>query len=296
MKTVLTASDMITPFGVGTAACWDGLCEGRSALSEVSRFDTTAFHSRRGGMVDGLSYHDDESLVMQMLRRLDRTLLPDDAYLILATTTGEVDLLEKAVLQGSEDAVESNLECLLRKAKEFFGVLEGEIVSSACISSSAALGIGAAMIQEGRRDCVVVVACDAVTEFVFSGFSSLMALDAEGARPFDVERAGLTVGEAAAFAVLMSDERALRQGLKPDLEICGWGMSADANHMTGPSRDGSGLAQAIECSLRLAGIDQQSIGFISAHGTGTKYNDSMEMKAFKRVFDEPRPLFSLHFH
>jgi 3-oxoacyl-(acyl-carrier-protein) synthase len=293
MRAVLTASDMISPYGQGIQPCWDGLLAGRSALCAVSRFDTSAFHSCWGGIIDGLSYLQEESLVMQMVASLNRTSIPADAYLMLATTTGEVDLLEKAILAGRSEAPESALEGLLQKVKDLFGVREGELVSSACISSTAALGIGAAMIREGRRDCVLVVACDAVTEFVFSGFSSLMALDPHGARPFDAERAGLSVGEAAGYALLMSRERAEREGWRAELEICGGGMSADANHMTGPSRDGSGLAAAIECSLHQAGVDQQAIDFISAHGTGTIYNDSMEMKALKRVFDGPRPLFSL---
>jgi 3-oxoacyl-[acyl-carrier-protein] synthase II len=133
-----------------------------------------------------------------------------------------------------------------------------------------------------------------VTEFLFSGFSSLMALDKYPARPFDANRAGLNVGEAAAFALLMSEERAQREH-RPILgEIAGWGMSDDANHMTGPSRESGGLILAVSKALRSAGIGQQQIGFIAAHGTGTVYNDAMEMRAFQSVFgDRKLPVYSI---
>ena len=99
-----------------------------------------------------------------------------------------------------------------------------------------------------------VVACDAVTEFVFSGFSSLMALDEDRARPFDRDRSGLSLGEAASYAVLMSAQRAKREDRGVLAVVEGWGLSSDANHMTGPSRDGEGLARAIESACKMASV------------------------------------------
>lgn len=284
---------MLTPYGLGTDACWEGLCAGRSAIAPVERFNVSAFNSSLGALIPGLDSQQNDSLVMQMLKQLAPANIPSDAHLLLATTTGEVDLLERSILEGRGEPFVSALNNLLAKCIELFGCASGEVISSACISSTAALAVGSAMIREGERECVLVVACDAVTEFVFSGFSSLMALDASGAHPFDAERAGLSVGEGAAYALLMSGARAAREHRSAQLEICGWGLSSDANHMTGPSRDGSGLAQAMNDSLRLAGIEPTDVGFISAHGTGTRYNDSMEMLAFKSVFGAPRPLFSI---
>lgn len=149
------------------------------------------------------------------------------------------------------------------------------------------------MIERGECDCVAVVACDAVSEFVFSGFASLMALDPDGARPFDSERRGLSVGEAAGFVLLMSPERAKREGRTPLGELAGWGMSNDANHMTGPSRDGAALAHAMDRALKKGAVAPERISFICAHGTGTRYNDSMELKAFKTVFAQPKTIFSV---
>ena len=296
INVVATAYDLITPYG-GLETSWAGLRSGVSALSRVDRFATTAFQSQMAGMVPGLKYHQGPSLVFQLLEKLFKSSgapIPVDARLLLATTTGEVDLLEQSVLCNAGNAAESGLERLLEKTRMLCGVQDGGmIVSSACTSSTAAIALGAASIREGECDCVLVVACDAVTEFVFAGFSSLMALDPNGARPFDANRKGLSVGEGAGYLLLMSEERARREQ-RPILgTVAGWGLSNDANHMTGPSRDGAGLAWAIRTALRLADTDEKEIGFICAHGTGTSYNDTMELLAFQSVFSSPCPLFSV---
>jgi 3-oxoacyl-[acyl-carrier-protein] synthase II len=121
-----------------------------------------------------------------------------------------------------------------------------------------------------------------------------MALDKDMARPFDRNRGGLSLGEAAAFTLLMSEERASREGRAPLARVSGWALTGDANHITGPSRDGSGLALALQAALRSAEIPAEEVGSICAHGTGTPFNDSMEMKAFKTVFEAGAlPTYSL---
>ena len=148
------------------------------------------------------------------------------------------------------------------------------------------------MIRNGHADCVLVVACDSVTEFIFSGFSSLMALDREPARPFDRNRAGLNVGEAAAYALIMSEERAARENRPVLGTMAGWGLSDDANHMTGPSRESEGLILAISKALGLGRHRPRRGGFhLSAHGTGTVYNDARwKCGLFEAVFkDASRP-------
>ena len=150
------------------------------------------------------------------------------------------------------------------------------------------------MIREGERDCVLVVGCDNVSEFVAAGFSSLMALDEDVARPFDKRRKGLSLGEAAAFLLLMSESRAAREGRPVLAEISGWGLTSDAHHITSPAPDGSGLALALNKALDSAEIRAADVGSVSAHGTGTVYNDSMEMKAMKSVFRDGKvPTYSV---
>jgi len=235
---------------------------------------------------------------MQMLKSLfDKASvsIPEDTKLILATTKGEIDLLEKNILKGTGEMPDCSLTSLLKKVSVLTGVKDaGAVVSAACASSSAAVARAAAMIRSKRSDCVLVVACDSVTEFVFSGFSSLMALDKFSARPFDKDRKGLSLGEAAAFVLLMSETRAKQEKREILGEIAGWGLSDDANHMTGPSRESEGLILAIKKALKTAAVDKSGIGFISAHGTGTVYNDAMEMRAFHSVFkDKKIPVYSI---
>lgn len=298
MSAVVVAADVITAFGKGLDACWEGLLANRTAVTRLSRFETRAFHSDYAATIPGLDYHGNASLAMQMLGQLfDRAgeILPADAKLMLATTKGEIDLLEKSIIMTTGDASESGLDRLLGKVAGLTGARGGSlVVSAACTSSAAAAASAAAMIRNENADCVLVVACDSVTEFIYSGFSSLMALDKVPARPFDKSRAGLSVGEAAAFALIMSDERARLEQREILGEIVGWGLSDDANHMTGPSRSSEGLILAIDKALRSAGAAKQQIGFIAAHGTGTVYNDAMEILAFNTVFgDRKLPVYSI---
>jgi 3-oxoacyl-[acyl-carrier-protein] synthase II len=296
MKPVVVSADMLTPYGKGIDACWQGLSAGQSALSRISRFKTAAFHSDYAGIISGLGYHEQTSLVVQMLESLfTGTVFPEDAKLLLATTKGEIDLLEQSMLENKGDVTDAVVSRLIGKVAGMTSARGGGLVlSAACTSSAAAAAQAAAMIRNGHADCVLVVACDSVTEFIFSGFSSLMALDKQPARPFDRNRAGLNVGEAAAYALIMSEERAARENRPVLGTIAGWGLSDDANHMTGPSRESEGLVLAITKALSSAGIAPGDVGLIAAHGTGTVYNDQMEMRAFRSVFkDGPRPVYSI---
>ena len=297
MKAVVVEHDLVTAWGPGVELCWRGLLTGKSSFSQITRFSTKAFTTHIAAQVPGLDARAADSLVMQMLRPLLKPLaarLPRETLLILATTVGEVDLLERRMLGGAVAFEESRMDKLLGRIRGELGLAEpGCIISAACASSSSAVGYGAQLVASGAKDSVLVVACDAVTEFVFAGFSSLMALDPDGARPFDRTRKGLTVGEAAGYVLLMSEERARREKRRIAGEVAGWGMSCDANHMTGPARDGGGLVRASRQALKKAGVEPREVGSISAHGTGTVYNDSMEMKAFRQVFGEAVPVYSL---
>ncbi len=296
MKAVVVAFDAATACGAGLAEAWPAIRDGRRAFSELTRFPAGHLASRLAATAAGLNPRARDSLAMQLLRPLLarlRPAIPADALLLLATTAGEVDRLERHVLLGQGDPEASRPDRLLARVKRLCGVRAGRLVSAACASSSTALALGAGLIETGRREAVVVVACDAVTEFVHAGFSALMALDPDGARPFDRDRRGLTVGEAAGVAVLLREDRAAREG-RPRLgTVAGWGLASDANHMTGPSRDGDGLACAIEAALRRASAGPEAVGSICAHGTGTPYNDAMEMRAFGRVFARPAPVYSV---
>lgn len=296
-KPVVVSCNMVTPFGVGIEACRNGLYGMNTAIRKFGRFNTTALQSDNAAVIEGLVYHEGESLVMQMIDSLFGILkgpAPEDSALLVATTKGEIDLLEKRILDGNSDELNYNLSGLLTRISNRAGIRDqGSIVSAACASSSCAVARAALMIISGRTDCVLVVACDSVTEFVFAGFSSLMALDKTSARPFDKSRSGLSLGEAAAYTLIMSRERARREGRQIIAEISGWGLSDDANHMTGPSRTSEGMILALHAALSSSGCLSDDIAFISAHGTGTVFNDQMEMRAYRSVFDRPLPVYSV---
>lgn len=296
-KVWIVAGDMVTPYGWGLESCWNGLEAGRCMLQPLQLFETKSFQSQAAGLVPELAAARSPTRVMAMLKPLfekAKDVIPPDVRCLLATTIGEIEYLERAVLDGSNTAEESCPSRLLAKIEALAGTSKkGLVISAACSSSSVAVADGAARIAEGADDAVLITACDSVSEFLFSGFSSLLALDPKRARPFDRNREGLSVGEAAGYLLLMSPERARREGRKALGELLGWGLSNDANHMTGPSRGGEGLASAISQSLSHAGITDKDIASISAHGTGTVYNDAMEMKAFKTVFSQSRPTYSV---
>ena len=163
-----------------------------------------------------------------------------------------------------------------------------QCVSVACVSGLIAIQQGAKMIQRGEADAVLVVGVDHLSAFVVAGFTALKAIDPNGCRPFDRDRCGLSPGEAGAAIVLVRADLAPQSAIK----IRGWGGSNDANHLTGPSRDGSGLAQAIRRALDSAELPPREIDYVNAHGTGTPYNDAMESLALRTVFGEACPPFS----
>jgi 3-oxoacyl-[acyl-carrier-protein] synthase II len=299
IKCVVVGYDLVTAYGWGVDVLWKGLLSADTAIKKIRRFSADQFSSQNAATLEGVDAKKNDSYVMQMLKPLLSKLvwrIPEDAFLILATTVGEIDLCERFIL-GDRNLKqdESRPGYLLNKVRGLCGLKQaGELISAACISSSAAIAQGAAMIASGERDCVLIVACDSVNEFVFSGFSALMALDPDRARPFDKNRRGLSVGEGAGLMLLMSQDRALKEKRKIIAQICGYALACDANHMSGPSRDGSGLALAIKKALICGKVFSKEIGSIAAHGTGTPYNDSMELKAFKSVFGKKRvPSYSI---
>jgi 3-oxoacyl-(acyl-carrier-protein) synthase len=155
-------------------------------------------------------------------------------------------------------------------------------VSCACASGLSAIALAARWIEAGELDAVLVVGTDSLSPFVLRGFSSLLALDSGPCRPFDAARKGLSLGEAAGALVFSADPRA-----SLGLRVAGWGESNDANHITGPSRDGDGLCLAARRALERAGIQPCELAYAHLHGTGTVYNDEMEAKALVRLFGGP---------
>ncbi|MDL2252004.1 beta-ketoacyl-[acyl-carrier-protein] synthase family protein [Odoribacter sp. OttesenSCG-928-J03] len=162
-------------------------------------------------------------------------------------------------------------------------------LSTACSSAANALVLGANMIRTGEADIVVCGGSECITKFHLNGFNSLMILDTNPCRPFDATRAGLNLGEGAAYVVLESEESARRREVNPIAILSGYGNACDAYHQTASSPDGEGIYIAMDQAIKRAGIAKEEIHYINAHGTGTPNNDSSESIAMKRLFGEHVP-------
>jgi len=157
-------------------------------------------------------------------------------------------------------------------------------ISTACSSAANAIELGAEMIRLGEADIVVAGGSECITKFHLNGFNTLMILDHGQCRPFDANRAGLNLGEGAAYVVLESRESARRRGVAPIALLSGYGNACDAFHQTASSPDGEGAFLAMTKALSDAGLKPRDIDYINAHGTGTPNNDLSESQAMKRVF------------
>lgn len=219
--------------------------------------------------------------------------------LISGTTVAGMDITEDLFDQFSHS--DAALQCLryhsagasTRLIAEYFDIFaEHTTISTACSSAANALMLGARMLKAGEADIVVAGGAEALSLFHLNGFRSLMILDHEPCRPFDATRAGLNLGEGAAFLVMETEEGARRRGVTPHAYLTGYGNACDAFHQTASSDNGEGAYLAMTEALQMAGLKPSDVQYVNAHGTGTPNNDLSESMALKRVFGENMPLIS----
>lgn len=171
-------------------------------------------------------------------------------------------------------------------AKEFLGIKGGMSVSSAaCASGTTAVGMAFDYIRNGICETAVAGGADPLTIIAAYGFNALKSLSGGICNPYDENRDGINIGECGAFFFAESLERALNRGAKIYCEICGYGLGNDAYHITSPAPDGSGAYAAMLSAINDGGISVSDIDYINGHGTGTAINDSMEIKAVARLFE-----------
>lgn len=296
-EVLVTRTAAVTGLGPDLETTWKRLLGGESAVRPIERFRTGPYIARTASWIDGLESPGGRSLLYPLLERLLDGFgpVPPDCRLVTATTKGCVDTLERACRRLPCDAADIPISGPLSWLAAKMGCRRPGInINVACASSSVAVAHAASMIGSGDADAALVVCMDLVSEFVFSGFSALQALDPAGARPFDRDRNGLSLGEGGAALLLMSAERARREGVSPIGSVAGWGMANDATHITAPAMDGCGLTQAVRRALAKAAVEPGDVAAVNAHGTGTVYNDQMELTVFRAVFgDRPFPMNSI---
>ncbi len=220
---------------------------------------------------------------------------------ISATTVGGMDRSEKfyAEFLGNpgkgrlRDIVNHDCGDSTERIAGYLGV-NGFIttISTACSSSVNAVMTGANLIKTGQLDRVIAGGTDSVTAFTLNGFNTLMILDKTGCHPFDENRAGLTLGEGAAFLVLESEEIVQKENKFIFAEVSGYGNANDAFHQTASSPDGTGAFLAMSKALKMSGFAPEQIDYINVHGTGTINNDLSEGVALERIFGQQPPPFS----
>ncbi len=165
-------------------------------------------------------------------------------------------------------------------------------ISTACSSAANSIMLGARMIKSGKLDRVIVGGSDCLSKFTINGFKTLMILSETNSKPFDADRTGLNLGEAAAYLVLESDKCVERDQKKVLGYVSGYANANDAYHQTASSKDGEGATLAMKKALKVAGLSPKKIDYINAHGTATENNDASESVAIKRIFGEDVPSLS----
>lgn len=182
--------------------------------------------------------------------------------------------------------------CTERIADDLGGFSYVTTLSTACSSAANAVMLGANLIKAGRTDIAVVGGSECLTKFHLNGFHSLMILDPQPCRPFDATRAGLNLGEGAAYLVLEREADALARGASPLCVVAGYGNACDAFHQTASSENGTGATMAMQEALEMSGLRPEEIDYINAHGTGTRNNDLSEGRAIVNVFGAHIPYVS----
>ncbi len=284
-KAVVVGGDICTPLG-DLKDTWKNLQAGKSGL--VIREFGGAPEPLPLGFIDGLkgdygSWQRMESLFDRLFATLPP--LPAGTKLFCATTKGAID--ESVDISGAGLGQPWQIADYLttRLGLQSAGIM----VSAACASSLISVIQGVMAIGDGSCDHALIVGVDLLSDFVVTGFSSLKALSPTCARPFDQSRDGLSLGDGAGW-MLLSAEECCVLGNKPKITVDGWAITCDATHITAPSRDAVGLISALQ---QVSLYANAGIGGVNAHGTGTMFNDAMELVAFREVLEAKTPVCSV---
>lgn len=288
---VVTGCGVISPYGRGVEALWRGLVGGHSAARPITRFRADDLTPNVAAEVtEPLPDDADRAGVFaldaarQALADAGLGAAPPDAGVVLGTTLGGMEIFETWVGEARDDLGHVPYFAPAARVARTLGCA-GPVVTPqlACASGTHALAMAADLVRRGAADVVLAGGTDLLCRFVVAGFNALRAT-APSAHPFDRDRSGLILGEGAAVVVIESAAYAAARGARVRARLAGMGAAADATHMTAPDREGGGAARAMAAALADAGITPAAVDFVSAHGTGTVYNDAMEARALVRVF------------
>ena len=319
-RVVITGLGVVSPVGIGTQTAWANIIKGQSGIARISHFDPTEFSSQIAGEVKNFNVED--YLSAKEARRMDKFIQFGLVAGIEAFKDSGIEVTEQnaeriGVSIGSGIGGIGYIETTKvtydeggpRKISPFFipgtiiNMISGNLsimfglkgpnvaIVTACTTGTHSIGDAARMIEYGDADVMVAGGAEAaITELSVGGFASARALSnrnddpATASRPWDKDRDGFVIGEGAGVMVLEEYEHAKARGARIYAELSGYGMSADAYHMTAPNRDGP--RRSMVNALKNAGINSTDVQFMNAHGTSTPLGDANETNAIKATFGD----------
>lgn len=321
-RVVVTGVGMISPLGIGTQENWKSLVESRSGIGLITRFDTTEYSTKIAGEVK--NFDPVVFIPKKEIKKMDLFIqyaiaasafaMQDSGFKVDSSNAARVGVYIGSGI-GGFGVIEETHTALLqggpRKISPFF--IPASIVNlasgwvsirfgakgpnsatcTACTTSAHAIGDAFRIIARGDADVMIAGGTEGcITPLGIGGFCAMRALSTrndepeKASRPFDRDRDGFVMGEGAGILVLETLESALNRGAKIYAEIVGYGMSADAFHITAPSEDADGAIRVMLVTLQDAGVKPQEVDYINAHGTSTPFNDKAETMAIKKVFGD----------
>ena len=328
-RVVVTGVGLISSVGIGTQATWAGVCSGRTGIGAITRFEASEFSCRIAGEVKGfdpldfVGKKDVKKMDVFILYAIaaspfairDAGLESDvplgpDVGVFIASGIGGFSTIERehrALLEGGP-----------RKISPFFipsaiiNLAAGQVsikfgaqgpnsaTCTACSASAHALGDAFEIIKRGAADVMIAGGSEAaITPMGVGGFAAMRALSTRNdeperaSRPFDKDRDGFVIGDGSGVLILEELERARRRDIPIYAELVGYGMSADAHHMTAPAEDANGATRVMEAALQQAAVEPSAVDYVNAHGTSTPYNDRLETLAIKRCFADHAPKLAI---
>jgi len=326
-RVVVTGIGLVSSLGIGTGANWEALLAGRSGVGRITKFDPSAFAAQIAAEVTG--FDPLQFIEKKDVKKMDvfiqyalaaSQFAMDDARLAITPDLAPRTGVFIASGIGGFTTIEREHKALLeggpRKISPFFipsaiiNLAAGQVsirfgakgpnsaTCTACSASAHAIGDAFEIIRRGDADAMIAGGSEAaITPMGVGGFAALRALSTRNdepqraSRPFDRDRDGFIIGEGAGIVVLEELERARGRGAPIYAELVGYGMSADAYHITAPSEDGEGAVRVMSLAIEKAGIRPDEVDYINAHGTSTPHNDRLETLAIKRLFcDHARKL------
>lgn len=325
-RVVITGMGVVSTFGRGVEIFWNSIIEGKSGFKQISLFDSSIYRSGLGAEVPS-DIRFNEELRKEYGNPLEdatffSVLAADEA--LMNAGLGNEFIIENqkriGCVIGTLCSSSKNYEDLgkmyylneLNNTQSFDPAptllsyqmnflcdrykIKGpaSLISTACSSSTDAIGYGFDMIRNDQCDISLVGGGDVISEIIHAGFNSVMSITKDCPRPFDKNRSGFAIGEGAAIIVIESLESAIKREAKIYAEILGYGLSNSAYHLSATSKDGTGEALAIKRAISEAGLVPAQIDYVNCHGTATFHNDNSERMALKIFFGDLAPNISLN--